>query len=218
MEIIMSAKKLFAGAVVVAGFATVLGAIAWAADVTPASPTGEEIKLPPGWTMEDMQACIIAGTPGEMHERLANEVGTWKGKSTMWMAPGAEPVESEVTSTVSPIMDGRYVKVEWKGDMPGMGPYDGFGIYGFDNVSQEFVAIWIDNHSTGIMKGTGQQSEDGKTITWSYTHNCPLTKKPAHMRDVEKVTGPNSKTLEMFGEDPKSGKEFKMMQVELTKN
>jgi hypothetical protein len=38
------------------------------------------------------------------------------------------------------------------------------------------------------------------------------------MRDVEKVTGPNSKTLEMFGEDPKSGKEFKMMQVELTKN
>jgi hypothetical protein len=37
------------------------------------------------------------------------------------------------------------------------------------------------------------------------------------MREVETVTGPNSKTLEMFGTDPKSGKEFKMMRIELTR-
>jgi hypothetical protein len=115
------------------------------------------------------------------------------------------------------IMDGRYTKVEWEGDMPGMGPYNGFGIYGFDNVSQEFVAIWIDNHSTGIMKGTGKLAADGKTLTWTYKHNCPITKKETTMRDVETVTGPNKKRLEMFGTDPKSGKEYKMMSVELTK-
>ena len=37
------------------------------------------------------------------------------------------------------------------------------------------------------------------------------------MREVETITGPNTKTLEMFGTDPKSGKEFKMMSIELTK-
>jgi hypothetical protein len=37
------------------------------------------------------------------------------------------------------------------------------------------------------------------------------------MREVDTVTGPNSKTLEMFGPDPKTGKEFKMMTIELTK-
>src|SRR5262245_51623000 len=67
-----------------------------------------EMKLPPGWTMEDMQACMIAGTPGKMHELLAKDVGVWEGESTMWMAPGAEPVKSKSKATITPIMDGRY--------------------------------------------------------------------------------------------------------------
>src|SRR5688572_914317 len=72
-----------------------------------------EMKLPPGWTAEDMQACMMAATPGKKHEELAKGAGTWQGKQTMWMWDGAEPVKSEVTSKVTPIMDGRYVKVEY---------------------------------------------------------------------------------------------------------
>ncbi len=37
------------------------------------------------------------------------------------------------------------------------------------------------------------------------------------MREVETITGPKTKTLEMFGADPQTGKEFKMMSIELTK-
>jgi hypothetical protein len=37
------------------------------------------------------------------------------------------------------------------------------------------------------------------------------------MRQIETNTGPNTKTLEVFGVEPKSGKEFKMMQIELTR-
>ena len=47
------------------------------------------MQLPPGWTAEDMQAMMAAGTPGKMHEHLAKDVGMWQGKTTMWMAPGA---------------------------------------------------------------------------------------------------------------------------------
>lgn len=177
-----------------------------------------EMQLPPGWTAADMQACMLAGTPGKMHELLARDAGEWQGKCSMWMPPGGgEPMTSAVTSTAAPILDGRFLKVEVAGEMPGMGPYSGHGLYGFDNVSQKFVSTWIDNHITGIMYGTGEVSPDGKKLTWTYNYNCPVTKKPAVIREVETITGPNTKTLESFGADPKSGKEYQMMRIELTR-
>jgi hypothetical protein len=176
-----------------------------------------EAKLPPGWTEQDMEACMLAGTPGKMHEELAKSVGVWHGQNTMWMAPGADPMSSECTVTVTSIMDGRYTKYDWEGEMPGMGLFHGVGIYGYDNVSKKFVSTWIDNHGTGIMNGVGERSPDGKTTTWQYTYNCPITQKPALLQEIETITGPDRKTYEMFGTDPKSGKEYKMMKVELTR-
>jgi hypothetical protein len=211
-------RKLFSSALVASVcLATVAGAIAVAQQSKDSKPGQAEVKLPPGWTEADMQACVIAGTPGKMHEHLAKQVGTWKGNCTMWMAPGAEPVKSECASKVATIMDGRYTKMEFSGELPGMGPYSGLGISGFDNVSQKFVATWIDNHSTGIMTGTGELSPDGKTLTWNYTYSCPIAKKPVTMRQIDTMTSPTALTLEAFGPDPKSGKEFKMMKIELTK-
>jgi len=176
-----------------------------------------EMKLPAGWTAEDMQACAVAATPGKMQEHLAKGVGTWYGKNTMWMAPDTEPMKSDCTATVTPLLDGRFVKCEMAGEMPGMGPFNGFGIYGYDNVGKTFQSTWIDSCGTGMAVGTGNLSSDGKTLTWTYTYNCPIQKKPVQMREVETITGPNTKTLEMFGADPKSGKEFKMMSIELTR-
>lgn len=177
-----------------------------------------ELKLPPGWTTEDMQACMIAGTPGKMHEFLAKGAGTWKGTCQMWMAPGTEAASTEMTSVITSVMDGRYTTCQTSCDMPGMGPFTGSGTYGYDNVAQAFQATWIDNHSTGIATGTGTLSADQKTLTWSYTMNCPITKKPAALREVQKYTGENTMTMEMFGTDPKSGKEFKMMHVEFARS
>lgn len=176
-----------------------------------------QMKLPAGWTMDDMKACILAATPGKMQELLAKDAGEWEGKSTMWMGPDSEPITSDCTSTVTPIMDGRYIKVEMKGDMPGLGPYHGGGVYGFDNVAKKFVACWIDNHSTGIMNGEGELSSDGKSITWTNKFYCPITKKQHTMTEVDTNTGPNTKVLEMSGDDPKTGKHYKMMRIELTR-
>jgi len=194
------------------------GAVALADPPKDAKPAAQqEPKLPPGWTKEDFAAFIAAATPGKLHERLKQEVGVWHGKNTMWMAPGAPPIESESTSTVTPLFDGRFTRCEMKGEMPGMGPYDGLMISGYDNITQKFVSTWIDNFSTSIAQGEGELSKDGKTLTWTYTCNCPLTKKPVAMRQIETVTGPGKKTLEMFGAEPKTGKEFQMMRIELTK-
>lgn len=216
----MNAKRLWTPWLGIAvSLAALVGFIAAAQAATDA-PSADHAKMttPPGMTEADMQACMLAATPGKMHKHLAEDIGTWRTKTTMWMTPGAAPMTSEGTSTVSPLLDGRFIMVNWKGEMPGMGPFNGLGISGFDNVSQKFVSVWLDNHGTGIMNGTGELSADGRTLTWEYTGNCPITKKPMTMREVDTVTGPNTKTLEMFGADPKNGQEFKMMKIELTKD
>jgi hypothetical protein len=171
--------------------------------------------LPPGWTEADMMACVEAGTPGPKHQHLGTSAGVWTGTNTMWMAPGTEPMKTDVTSTVKMIMDGRYQQVSFEGDMPGMGPFSGMGLNGYDNVSQKFQSVWIDNHGTGMMVGTGELSADGKTMTWTYAATCPITKKPTTMREIDKITGKDTMTMEMHGTDPKSGKEYKMMEIAL---
>lgn len=177
-----------------------------------------DVQLPAGWTPEDMQACIAAATPGPEHALLAKDVGEWTAKTTMWMSPDADPVESTGSMKVTPILDGRFMKIEMQGEMPGMGPYMGGGTCGYDNVLKKYVATWMDNWSTAIMVGEGEASADGKTLTWTYTASCPIAGKQVTVRQVETVTGPDTKTLEMFGPDPKTGKEFKTMKIELTRD
>ncbi len=182
---------------------------------TPPADHGQ-FPLPPGWTEADIKACEDAGTPGPNHLHLAEGAGVWNGKSTMWMYPGAEPIVSECSSTITPILDGRFTKCEMSGSTP-MGPFTGFGIYGFDNITEKFQSTWIDNCSTTIMIGTGEPSSDGSTMTWTYKYTCPVSKKPVTLREIERTHGKDSKSFEMYGIDPKSGKEFKMMEVAVTR-
>ncbi|MFM9995327.1 MAG: DUF1579 domain-containing protein [Phycisphaerales bacterium] len=180
-------------------------------------PPADAAQLPPGMSEADMQACMAAATPGEQHTHLAKGVGIWHGKSQMWMTPDAPAVPSECTSTVTSFMDGRFTKVEVAGEIPGMGPFNGFGINGYDNVAQKFQSTWIDNCGTGIMTGTGKLAADGKSMTWNYAFNCPITKKPANMRHVETYTGADTMTLQIFAAEPHSGKEYKMMETAFTR-
>ena len=208
----MNAKKfLLPSCLAALGLAALVGSII-AADIP--SPTAD-FKLPPGWTEADLQKCMVAGTPGAPHKRLAADIGEWTTQCTMWMAPGADAIKSEGSSTVTALLDGRFIHVEMKGEMPGMGPFHGYAIYGYDNVAKKFVSTWVDSMSTGMMTGEGKETEAGKSITWTYTGNCPITEGPVTMREIETNVDANTKTLEMWGPDPKTGKEFKSMAITL---
>jgi len=182
-------------------------------------PQGEqgEMALPPGWTPDDMSACAAAATPGAEHEKLQKAVGKWKGEGQMWMAPDTEPMPTTCTANITSIMDGHFTKTEFSSEMMGM-PFSGLGFYGYDNVTKKYVCTWMDNQGTAMLSGTGEASPDGKTITWTYNYHCPITKKPATMRQVDHATGDNTMTMELFANDPKTGKEFKMMSVNYTRS
>src|SRR5687768_6743792 len=165
----------------------------------------------------EIQACIAAGTPGPQHEVLTGRAGVWSGRTQMWMGPDApEPLRGECTWTLTPIFGGRYVRTELAAALPGLGEFHGLGLSGFDNVSRTFVSDWIDDHGSGIMRGTGELSADGRSLTWTFAYNCPVHKGPAVARQVETTTG-DTMTFDMFVTDPASGKEYRCMHIDFTK-
>ncbi|MFO0830720.1 MAG: DUF1579 domain-containing protein [Phycisphaerales bacterium] len=183
-----------------------------------AQPAGQpEMKLPPGWTAEDMQACAVAGMPGENHAFLASHAGTWVGKETMWMGAGAEPMHITCTTEVKPMFENRYTRMTHSGEMPGWGEFHGEATMGYDNLAGNFICSWIDNMGTGAMQGTGTLSPDKKTLKWTYNYTCPITKKPAVMRETDTFISDNEMKMEMWGMDPKQNKEYKMIEINYTR-
>jgi hypothetical protein len=133
----------------------------------------------------------------------------------MRMTPDMPEMVTPTTWNSTSIMDGRYIKTDVTGEMPGMGPFSGMAVIGFDNITGKFVSTWIDNFGTGIMTGVGELSADQKTMTCTYTHNCPISKKPVQMREVSRRVSDNQMAVEFFCKDPKSGKEFTCMKMDL---
>lgn len=213
----MNRKSLILPACIAcAALGALVGSLATAGTDSKASGGAPEFKLPKGWTPEDMQACMAAGIPGPEHAHLAKGVGTWQGKCTQWMSSDSDPMVSEATSTASSIMGGKFIKIDFAGDIPGMGPFTGVGYQGFDNVTKKYVTAWLGSACTSIMTGTGERSSDGDTMTWNYTGSCPLAKKQINFREVQTIKG-DTMTFEMFMPDPKTGKEYRGMKLELTR-
>lgn len=191
------------------------------ATTKPATPTAKPDAKAPAGMSQDMksmeEAMAAAATPGEMHKHLAKAVGSWKAQCTMWMAPDAEPIKSESTMTCKSIMNGLFMQCEMNGEVPGMGPMSGMGLYGYDTVAKKFQATWVTSCGSGMMVGTGEMQSDGSTVNWTYTHTCPIRQKACTMREVEKITGADTRTITTFMQDPVSGKEFKAMEMVLTR-
>lgn len=188
----------------------------------PAKP-GDKPAMPGGMPemtkeQQEMYAkAMAAATPGPMHEHLMRGVGAWDGQVKSYEMPGQPPQESTCVMTIKPMLGNRFTSCEVRGDMGGMGPFEGFGIYGYDNTSKKFQQTWADNFGTGMMTGTGELSADGKSMTWAMNYNDPMTGGPSVMREVETFTDENHSKLEMFGKDPASGKEMKMVEISFTR-
>lgn len=214
-------KAIVCVALMAGGMAALGSSASWGqeeqrrAEEVPRTSEPLEVTLPEGWTMEDVQACVVAATPGEQHQFLLRDVGTWECETSTYMDPNKEPVRGECEAVVTPLMDGRYIQVDMRGDLPGLGVYAGLGTFGFDIAKGKYSATWLDNQSTSMMVGEGELSEDGRVMAWKFQYTCPITKKPTTMREVETYHSADEKTLEMFTINPKTGKESKMMRIDM---
>lgn len=115
------------------------------------------------------------------------------------------------------IFGGRYQSTTHKGNMMGM-PFEGMSITGYDNATKKFVSTWVDSWSTGIMNMSGDWNAGTKTLTMTGT--MPDICRPGKMcslKEVITVVDDNTQKMEMYGPDNKTGKEFKMMEINMSR-
>lgn len=158
-------------------------------------------------------------TPGEFHEMLARSNGTWMGKAIMWFSPDAQPVDGGTSMLTNKMaMGGLYQISEIKGNR-GMGkPWTGLRITGYDNERKVFTRAMIgDGVSAGGVAMEGTWDEATKSITMPFRQLDPSTGKEHYLKEVYKIIDENTEVLEIYGTDPKTKKEFKLLNVNWTR-
>jgi hypothetical protein len=160
---------------------------------------------------DNMKKWMDYMTPGDMQKMLTKGTGTWKMKTTWWMAPGTEPTVSEATAVSEMILGGRYLSTKVTGNMMGM-PFEGYSLEGYDNAAKTFMTTWVDNMGTGIMYMTGTWDEASKQINYTGKTIDPMTGKWCDVRQVVTYNSDGTTKMEMYGPGP-DGKEFKTMEI-----
>lgn len=165
------------------------------------------------WSQDqaEMEAMMKAATPGPHHEQLAKMVGSWKTSSKMWMAPEAPPVETAGTSEISSLLGGRFVREVTKAPMMGM-PWEGHGIFGYDNAQEKHVSIWYDSFGTMMMYFEGSCTGNCNTVTMKSNYFDPMTQSKKTMKTVSKKSGDDKVLLTLY-DVAKDGSETKMVEI-----
>lgn len=189
-----------------------LPAAAQSKDQTP--PAGQ----PPQMSAEDkamMEAFERMGRVGENHKLLEPTAGEWSAKVTMWMKPGAPPVESAGTMVTRSVYGGRYYHAAYKGEMMGT-PFEGVATTGYDNLTGKFWNTWVDSMSTGLSYMTGTYDPASKSITFKGEMPDPMSPKTiVKMREVFKIGEADRQVMEMY--ETRDGKEAKTMEIVYTR-
>lgn len=154
--------------------------------------------------------------PGEAHGVLQPLVGTWTCTVKGWMTPGDKPLDSKGTAESRWVFGGRFVQQDFEGDWAGQS-FEGVGYTGYDNLRQEYVSVWMDNMSTGMMQVTGSFDSKSRVLQSKGHFSCPITgEKNRWVRSEAKIidNDHNTYTSTFLNSD---GKEFKSMEITYTR-
>lgn len=176
----------------------------------------EDAATPSAEQQAMMEKMVKAATPGPQHAMMAKMAGDWDCVVRYQMDPKQPMQEEKTSATITSLMDGRYTQEVATGQMMGQ-PFNGMGIYGYDNVLGKYVSSWIDNMGTGIMKSEGTADASGKVINWMGTMSDPMTGKMSKSRMVTTIADDDHHTFEMFGVPPGAKKEAKVMTIEYSR-
>ena len=153
--------------------------------------------------------------PGEHHAHMKQLAGTWDCDVEMRMTPDAPWQKSKGKTRSETVLEGRYLRGEFSGDMMGM-PFKGMSLMGYDNMKQKYFMTWVDSMSTGVMLFDGKCDQGGKVFTFTGEYDDAMTKKKSKVRQVTKVVSPDKHVFEWY-ESPEGGQEFKSMMITYTR-
>ena len=153
--------------------------------------------------------------PGPHHQALMKEVGTWETHMKQWMQPGAPPMESTGSATLESLLGGRFLSEVVTSTMMGM-PFEGRGVWGFDNATQKHVGTWFDSFGTMMLHFEGTCDGACKVVTMVSDYLDPMTKSNKRMKSVSKSIDADHTVAELY-DVAKDGKEIKMTEIAYTR-
>lgn len=133
--------------------------------VPPAQPAAE----PQTQASPDVTAAM---DPGRRHLLLSRLVGDWEIAYSMEI-PGQPPLSSTGSATFSHALGGRFLHESGRGEMRGV-PAEHFKVWGFNNGSGKYEAVWTWTLQTSMLTLVGTPSDDGRRIDWTATFDDEL--------------------------------------------
>lgn len=119
-----------------------------------------------------MQAMMQAAMPGPAQQQLAKRAGEYT-RTSKFEIPGAPSAQSTGTAKITTVLGGRFLQEENSGTFMGQ-PVSGMRLYGYNNGSKRYEAIWTYTMDTGMLMLSGTSSDNGKTVNYSGTFVNPM--------------------------------------------
>ena len=176
----------------------------------------QEDKQP---AMHEMDPALLEkmmkyAAPGQEHHKFVESAGSYSVACKMFEGPGSAPRKMEGNSESKAILGGRFLQESFKGDMMGM-PFEGQLLLGFNNLEQQYFAIWVDTWGTGFSLAQGKAAADG-TVELRGEMRDALTPEGRPFRHVVKHKDKDHYTVELWDTMP-DGKEWKTMEMEYSR-
>lgn len=95
--------------------------------------------------------------------------GHWEGVCRTWFQPGKLGDESEVNGKIVAVLDGRFLRHEYRSKIQGK-PRHGEELIAFNSVTGRYQTSWVDDFhmSYAIMFSEGEATERGFSVLGSY--------------------------------------------------
>ena len=142
-------------------------------------------------------------------------VGEFDVKIRTWLDPAQPPIESKAVAITTWVLGHRYVQTMLSGHVMGE-PFDGIGYAGYDNVSKQYQATYMDSGSTGMEWFTGSMDPTGESAKLSATVADAITGKPTTVEMRLKIAANGDHITELWEENP-TGKLVRIMELQYTR-
>jgi hypothetical protein len=182
--------------------------------MTGVTPDGLAPVLP-GERDQTLAAWDRAAEPGPWHAFLARRAGRWNVAGRIWNEPGGQPVHSTGESRLEMLLGGRFLQERHKGRVEGR-PYEGLGLFGFDNADSTVTAVWLDNLGTRTAVLDGPAGAPGEPLELRGTYTDPASGRTVSLRLVITWDGANRQRWEYFGA-PEGFDEARLMELVYTR-
>ncbi len=131
--------------------------------------------------------------PAEL-DRLDPFVGKWQSEGTIKFAFLDQPLKMTGTATYNWGPDRWFVTSDEKGEMQELGPYQGHGMWNYDQKAKLYRMAFVD---TMGMLGMGTGTYDEKTGTWHMTVTSDSPFGKSTMKGTLRFVNPNTQEWSM---------------------